>query len=129
MGYLEIVKSLYEGSVEERGQRLQQYVAEDVLWQESEGYVYGGCYRGLEEVFQRVFLPQSTEWTDFSSEAEQLIADGDSVVALGFYQGTHNQTKKAFRARFAHHWQLHEGKITRFTQYVDSHTVWLATTS
>ena len=127
MNSIEVIKSLYEGSFEERGERLQQVVADDVIWQESEGYVYGGCYTGLEEVAQQVFFPQATEWTDFTNQAEQFIAQDNSVIALGFYQGTHNRTHKSFRARFAHHWLLENGKVVRFTQYVDSHTVWLAT--
>lgn len=129
MNPTELIQPLYEGTIEERGRALVAVAAPDILWQESEGYIYGGLYRGLQEVYQEVFVRQATEWDDFHNHAEQFIAEGNSVVALGFYEGTHKQTQKTFRARFAHHWKLDEGKVVKFVQYIDSHPVWLATTS
>ena len=126
MSNLSIVQSFYEGTVEERGEKLASSVSPEVVWQESEGYLYGGRYVGLQEVFEGVFLRQATEWTGFRSEAEEFVAQDNSVIALGFYEGTHNETQRSFRARFAHHWTLKEGKVVRFVQYVDSHTVWKA---
>jgi ketosteroid isomerase-like protein len=41
-------------------------------------------------------------------------------VSVGTYSGTHKQTGRSFRARFAHVWQFAGDKLSKFEQIVDS---------
>lgn len=124
MNNLEIVKSTYEGKTsEENGKALASHVAEDVQWTEAKGFPYAGTYVGLEEITKNVFSRLGSEWIDYKFTPENYVAEGDKVVAFGTYTGTYKVTMKPFSARVAHIWQLKDGKIVKFEQFVDSKTV------
>ena len=124
MTNLEIVKSTYEGkSSEENGKNLQKFLAPDAVWTEAEGFPLAGTYIGFEAIAQNVFYRLATEWIDYKFTPEDYVADGDKVVAFGTYSGTYKETNKFFKARVAHLWQLENGSITLFEQFVDSKTV------
>ncbi|MEO6685711.1 MAG: nuclear transport factor 2 family protein [Dyadobacter sp.] len=124
MTNLEIVKSTYEGKTsEENGKNLAKYVAEDVSWTEAKGFPYAGTYTGLEEVTKNVFSRLGSEWIDYKFTPEDYVASEDKVVAYGTYTGTYKITRKPFAARVAHIWQLKDGKIVKFEQFVDSKPV------
>ena len=124
MTNLEIVKSTYEGkSSEENGKNLEKFLAADAIWTEAAGFPLAGTYVGFEEIARNVFDRLATEWIDYKFTPESYVADGDKVVAFGTYSGTYKTTGKFFKARVAHLWQLKNGKILSFEQFVDSKTV------
>jgi ketosteroid isomerase-like protein len=124
MTNLEIVRSTYEGeNSEENGRNLSAYAAENIVWTEAKGFPYGGTYTGLENIAKNVFHRLATEWDNYKFTPEGYVAEGDKVVAYGTYTGVNNQTGKSLKARVAHLWQLKDGKIIRFEQFVDSQTV------
>ncbi|MGF7076076.1 nuclear transport factor 2 family protein [Mucilaginibacter sp. R-33] len=124
MTNLEIVKSTYEGkSSEENGKNLQKFLAPAAVWTEAAGFPLAGTYVGFDEIKQNVFYRLATEWIDYKFTPEGYVADGDKVVAFGTYSGTYKETNKFFKARVAHLWQLENGSITLFEQFVDSKTV------
>lgn len=124
---LEIVQSTYEGETsEENGRNLQAHLAPNAKWTEAAGFPYAGTYTGFEEIAQNVFARLATEWTDYRFFREAYVADENRVVAFGTYTGTYNATGKAFSARVAHVWQIEDGKITSFEQFVDSVSVFEA---
>jgi ketosteroid isomerase-like protein len=117
---LDLVRSTYEGSAEEKGRNLLALLAKDVVWTEAEGFPYGGTYRSAEAITANVFERLGADWIDYRAEIEQFVADGETVVVFGWYSGTYRATKRSMRAAFAHRWTVHDGKIVRFFQYVDS---------
>ncbi len=118
---LEIVISTYEGeSSEENGRSLQAYLAPDAKWTEAAGFPYAGTYTGFTEIAENVFARLASEWTDYRFVPEHYVADGHRVVAYGTYYGMYNATGKAFSARVSHVWQVEDGKIVKFEQFVDS---------
>ena len=124
MTNLEIVRSTYEGkNSEENGSNLAAYAAEDIVWTEAKGFPYGGTYTGLDAIGKNVFRRLATEWTNYKFTPEGYVADGDKVVAYGTYTAVNNTTGKPLKARVAHLWQLKDGKIIQFEQFVDSQTV------
>lgn len=124
MPNLDIIKSTYEGkSSEENGKNLAKYAADDISWTEAKGFPYAGTYIGLDSIAQNVFSRLANEWVDYTFTPDSYIASDDKVVALGTYSGTYKHTQKYFEARVAHVWQLRDGKIIRFEQFVDSATV------
>lgn len=124
MTNLEIVRSTYEGkNSEENGRNLAAYAAENIVWAEAKGFPYGGTYTGLDAIGKNVFRRLATEWTDYTFTPDGYVAEGDKVVAYGAYTAVNKRTGKPLKARVAHLWQLKDGKIIRFEQFVDSQTV------
>lgn len=124
MTNLEIIKSTYEGkSSEENGKNLEKFLAPEATWTEAAGFPLAGTYVGFDEIARNVFYRLATEWIDYKFTPEGYLADGDKVVAFGTYSGIYKVTKKSFKARVAHLWQLNSGNIISFEQFVDSKTV------
>lgn len=127
MTNLDIVKSTYEGKTsEENGGNLQGFISDETLWTEAAGFPYAGTYQGFADIEKHVFARLSSEWINYNFKAEDYVADGDKVIAYGTYSGTNKASGKFFSARVAHLWQLEDGKIKSFEQFVDSKTVWEA---
>ena len=124
MTNLEIIKSTYEGkNSAENSKNLIKYVAENISWTEAKGFPYAGNYIGLESVTKNVFSRLGSEWVDYKFTPEGCVNSEDKVVAFGTYTGTYKMTNKSFSARVAHIWQLKNGKIISFEQFVDSKMV------
>jgi ketosteroid isomerase-like protein len=119
-------ESLYAGMAVGDIPNVVALLADDVEWTESEGFVYGGTYRGPDAIVNGVFARLGGEWDEFAAEVTTLIAEGDVVTAIGTYSGTHKQTGKPFSARFAHSMTVQDGKIVRFEQICDTAQVNLA---
>lgn len=62
----------------------------------------------------------ATEWEGFAATPDQLVAQGDTVVAFGTYTGRYTATGRELTAAFAHRWVVQGGKVTRFTMYTDT---------
>lgn len=124
MTNLDIVKSTYEGKTsEENGRNLRRFITDETLWTEAAGFPYAGTYQGFAEIEKHVFARLGSEWINYNFKVEDYVAAGDKVVAYGTYSGTNKASGKFFTARVAHLWQLKDGKIKSFEQFVDSKTV------
>jgi uncharacterized protein len=97
--------------------------APDISWTEAEGFPYGGTYIGPEAVLHNVFMKLGSEWDGFAAVSHELVAEGETVVALGQYSGTYKATGKSFRAPFVHVWKFKDSGIASFTQYTDTAVV------
>ena len=91
-----------------------------IEWLEAAGSPYAGTYTGPEAVLNRVLARLGTEWETFHVEPERIVSNGDAVIAAGTYTGTYKTTRRTFTARFAHIWQLRDGKIIAFEQIADT---------
>jgi len=124
MTNLEIVKSTYEGKTsEENGENLKAYLAPDAQWTEAAGFPYAGTYTGIQEISRNVFHRLATEWIDYKFTPENYITGDNQIAVIGTYTGTYKITMKPFAARVVHVWDLCDGKIVRFEQFVDSKKV------
>jgi ketosteroid isomerase-like protein len=56
-------------------------------------------------------------WEDWRCEAEDYVADGDSVVVLTRYRGRGKVSGASVDTIGAHVWTLREGKVVRLTIY------------
>lgn len=118
---LAIVKGGYEGETSaENGRHLQKYVSDKVQWTEAAGFPLAGTYVGYLAIEKEVFGRLGEFWQDYRFDVEDYVADGNKVMAYGTYSGIYRETNKAFTARVAHLWQLEDGKIVSFEQFVDS---------
>jgi ketosteroid isomerase-like protein len=92
-----------------------------IEWTEAERFpYYGGTWKCPEAIVEGLFEPLGRDWASFAVNAEQFIAEGDQVVSLGNYVGTHKATGRSMTAAFAHHWTVRHGKLVRFVQHTDT---------
>ncbi|HDR4726665.1 nuclear transport factor 2 family protein [Bacillus cereus group sp. Sample62] len=122
---LEIIRSTYEGSASSNAKHLVEALAEKVEWTEAEGFPYGGTYIGVEAIMENVFNRLGSEWDDYKASVNMYheVNGKDVIIAEGVYSGVYKETGKSFEAEFVHVWQLENGKIVKFKQYVDSYIV------
>lgn len=97
--------------------------APDISWIQAEGFPYGGTYIGPDAVLQNVFMKLGSEWDGYAAVPHELVAEGETVVALGQYSGTYKATGKSFSAPFVHIWKFKDSGIASFTQHTDTAVV------
>jgi len=119
----EWVRSLYEASARGDLDTVVAAMADDIEWSEAEGnpWYLGHPFVGPQQVIEGVLAKLGTEYEDFRIDVHRLLADGDTVVALGRYHATsHRATGKPLDAQFVHVWDVRDGKLVRFQQYTDT---------
>ena len=95
--------------------------APEMVWNEAEGFMYGGRYTGGEAVLHNVFMKLGTEWEGFTVKPHKVIDGGDDVVVMGEYSGKFLGTGGSMTVPFAHVWTVDgDGKISEFTQFTDT---------
>ncbi|MGH3086816.1 MAG: nuclear transport factor 2 family protein [Rubrobacteraceae bacterium] len=95
----------------------------EIEWIQMDGFPGGGRYVGADAIFDGVFSGFREEWEGWRAVVERYLDAGESVVALGFYEGTYISTGKYTRAEFAHVIEVENGRIVRFVQYTDTFKV------
>jgi ketosteroid isomerase-like protein len=117
---LEIVQGLYKAfEAQDRDQILAIFDPE-IEWIQNEGFPGGGRYVGAETVLDEVFARLGRDWKAWQADVGRWLVAGESIVALGAYQGTHRTTGRSMTAAFAHVYWLYDGRVVRFEQYADT---------
>lgn len=116
----DLAERLYKGFAAGDVPAVLSTMAPDIKWTEAEGYPYAGTFIGPDAVVEAVFVKLATEWEGYQAVPDQLVAEGDTVVALGHYSGTYRATGKSFRAPFVHVWTVRDGKFVKFVQHTDT---------
>lgn len=80
----------------------------------------GGLHRGRDAVAQNVFGPISEDVDGFAIVPEELIASGATVAAVVRYPGTGHATGKTLDVPVVHVWDIRDGKLARFRQFIDT---------
>jgi ketosteroid isomerase-like protein len=94
--------------------------AEDIEWFEAEGMPYGGLYRGPDAVAQNVFGPITEDVEGFTLVPEEFLESGATVAVVIRYTGTGKATGKALDVPAVHVWDIRDGKLARFRQFIDT---------
>lgn len=114
----EIVRSFYEKLKVGDAAGALGLMADDIEWTTMWHYKVDG--RGPQRVAEGLFKPLAAEWSSFSLESTDFIADGEKVVSLGHFTGVHGATGKRSDADYAHYYIIKDGKIASFKQYIDT---------
>ena len=117
---LETVQRLYDAFAARDAETIRALFHPDIEWVQNDGFPGGGRHVGADAVLNDVFAKFRTEWTAWQAPVHEWLDAGDTVVALGEYQGTHKATGKSTTAAFAHVYDLRDGRIVRFRQYTDT---------
>ena len=116
----EVVRGIYEALGRGDMAGVLGAMADDIEWYEAEGLPYGGLYQGGEAVAQNVFGPLTRDIPNFAVTPEQFIASGDTVAVVARYTGTAKDTGKDLDLPVVHVWDVRNGKLARFRQFVDT---------
>ena len=117
---IELVKRVY-GAFERRDvPAVLGAFADDIEWYEADGMPYGGLHRGGEAVAQKVFGPIAEDVEGFAVVPEEFMGSGETVAAVVRYTGTGKETGKALDLPAVHIWDIRDGKLARFRQFIDT---------
>ncbi|NEK57057.1 nuclear transport factor 2 family protein [Geodermatophilus sabuli] len=96
---------------------------ENVEWYEAEGNPWhpGRAFVGPQQVVEGVLARIAEDFEDFRVEPHKFISNGETVAVEARYRATsHRATGKPLDAQVAHVWDVRDGKVVRFQQYVDT---------
>ena len=93
--------------------------ADDIQWDEPEGLPYES-QTSAQGVAENVFGRVTSDIDGFSVTPNELVADGDTVIALITYGGTGHETGKELALEAAHVWTVRDGKCVRFREFSDT---------
>ena len=118
---LEIVQSGYNNFLQGNIQGIIDLLNDDITWElpSSAEVPFSGVFsgkKGVLDFFQKIAA--SNEFHEFN--VTDFIADGDKVVALGNLKATSKMTGKTSSNKWAHFWQLKDGKIIHHYEYADT---------
>ncbi len=124
MSHVDFVKGVYAAFGAGDVPRVLGSMHPQIQWTQTAGYkLGGGVHRSPQAVLENVFAKIGVEFESFSIDVERLTDAGNVVVMQGHYVGKGKATGKSVRAAVAHVFEISDGKIVRFDQYVDSATI------
>lgn len=95
----------------------------DIRWHQAESNPYmpsGEPWVGPDAVLNNLFMRLGAEWDSFTVHPKTFHDAGNSVIVEVRYTGTYKATGKSMDAQACHVWDVKDGKVTRFQQYVDT---------
>ncbi|GAC1434320.1 MAG: hypothetical protein NVSMB51_01180 [Solirubrobacteraceae bacterium] len=117
---IEFVKDVYGSFARGDVPAVLGAFADDIEWYEAEGMPYGGLHRGGEAVAQKVFGPIAEDVEGFAVVPEEFVGSDRTVAAVVRYSGTGKATGKALDLPVVHIWDIRDGKLARFRQFIDT---------
>ena len=116
-----LVQQIYEHFKNGDIKALLNLLSANIEWQlpEIEHVPFAGKRRGHEEMgqfFESLVDTQEVQHFD----PREFIARGDKVVTLGHYAWRVKSTGREFGGDFAHVFTIHDGKVVRFHEYMDT---------
>ena len=122
---IDLVRGLYAAFAAGDVPKFLASLHPQVRWNEAEGFPLAdrNPYVGIEALTAGVFARLGDFWRDFRVEVGEIVGGGDVVTMFGRYKGRSAATGRALDAQCAHTWWIHEGKVVRFQQMVDTASV------
>jgi uncharacterized protein len=115
---VEVVRELYSKLTAGDACGALALMTDDVEWVPMMDYKVHG--RGPQNVLEGMLIPAMTEWVTFILTPSEFVAESDRVVSIGRFHSTHRATGKTVEVNYAHAWEVRDGKIARFRQYIDT---------
>lgn len=116
----EIVQALYASFAQGDVPAVLAALGESIEWSEADGFPLAGTYVGPQAVLEGVFMRLGEVGDEWAAVPDQIIAEGDTVVALGNYTWKHTTTGAPAKVKMVHVWTVADGKIATFQQHVDT---------
>jgi ketosteroid isomerase-like protein len=123
MDNVSFLKSLYDAFGRGEIPAVLGAMSPHIQWHQAEGNPYrpgGEAWVGPDAVLNNLFMRLGAEWDGFSVHPRSFHDAGSSVIVEGRYTGTYKPTGRSMDTQFCHVWDVKDGKVTRFQQYVDT---------
>lgn len=115
-----LVRAFYEATVPGHRAPLRGLQAPHVGYDLPEGMPVGSShFEGLEDVTER-FLTSFYRAFDVGFFAEEFIAAGEQVVAIGRIEGKTRKAAVPVNVPFVHVWTVREGYLQRLRAFTDT---------
>jgi ketosteroid isomerase-like protein len=114
------VRAFYEATVPGHRESLRGLQAPHVVYDLPEGMPIGcGHFEGLQDVLDR-FLTSFYRGLDVRFLAEEFIAAGENVVAIGRIEGKTRKAGVPVDVPFVHVWTVRDGYLQRLRAFTDT---------
>jgi ketosteroid isomerase-like protein len=123
MDNVDLLKNLYRAFGRGDIPSVLGAMSPDIHWYQAEGNPYrpsGEAWVGPDAVLNNLFMRLGAEWDEFAVHPKSFHDAGDSVIVEARYSGTYKATRKSMDTQVCHIWDVEDGKLTRFQQYVDT---------
>jgi len=123
MDNVALLKSLYEAFGRGEIPAVLGAMSPDIKWYEAEGNPYrpdGTPWVGPDAILNELFMKLGGDWDGFAVHPTAFYAAGNTVIVEARYSGTFKKTGKSMDAQVCHVWDVKDGKLTKFQQYVDT---------
>jgi uncharacterized protein len=95
-------------------------MADDIEWHEAAGLPWGGFHFGPAAVAKGVFAPALERVPDLAVTPEEIVTSGDAVIVVQRYTGTVAATGAGLNLLGVGVWNVCDGRISRYRQFVDT---------
>lgn len=122
MDNVNLLKNLYDAFGRGDIPTVLGMMSQDIKWHEAESHPYmpsGKAFEGPDDVLN-LFIKVGAEWDGFTVHPKSFHDAGNSVIVEARYTGKYKATGKSMDAQVCHIWDVTDGKVTRFQQYVDT---------
>jgi ketosteroid isomerase-like protein len=123
MDNVSLLKGLYDAFGRGDVPTVLGVMSPEINWYEAESNPYmpsGKAWVGPEAVLDNLFMKLAAEWDSFTVHPKAFHNAGNSVIVEARYTGTYTATRKSMDTQVCHVWDVKNGKVTRFQQYVDT---------
>jgi ketosteroid isomerase-like protein len=116
-----IVQEIYNNFKIGNIEALLNRLSDDIAWDlpEIKNVPFGGKRTGRASVGE-FFSSVGASQDSLRFEPRELIAEGDKVVSLGYYEWKVKANGRTFDADFAHVFTIRNGKVVAFHEYTDT---------
>ncbi len=114
----EVVRELYSKLTAGDASGALALMTDDVDWVPMMDYEFEGW--GPQNVLEGMLIPAMNEWVTFILTPGEFVAESDKVVSIGRFHSTHRATGNTVEVNYTHAWDVRDGKIARFRQYIDT---------
>jgi ketosteroid isomerase-like protein len=118
-----IIQDIYKAFGERDYDKVLTFFAADFEWYaaDSSPLADQSPYHGIDAVRTGVFDRIAAGFEKLEVVPDELFtADGERIVALGYYHGKFRGKTEEFRTQVAHIWTIRDGKAVKFQQYLDT---------
>ena len=123
MDNVRLLKNLYDAFGRGDIPTVLGAMSPNIKWHQAESNPYmpsGQAWVGPDAVMSNLFMKLGTEWNGFAVHPRSFHDAGDSVIVEARYSGTYKATGRSMDAQVCHIWDVKDGKVSRFQQYLDT---------
>jgi hypothetical protein len=118
----QLIREMYAAYSRDDIDSVLNYMAPDIVWYSPGAAPFAGHRSGREEM--RRFFEDVRRWVRIDQfDLDDVLADGDKVVALGRQRATVRETGASYDTHWAHLYTVRGGKVASGEVFADTHAI------